>query len=103
MSKESILKEGAALYLPKLSELFKVLGDNTRLRILYLLMNGACKVCEITEATGMEQSAISHQLRVLRKARLVTCEKKGKNVFYSLDDDHVNMLIGQGIEHVMHN
>lgn len=102
MGKESIFQEGVALHLPKLSELFKVLGDNTRLKILYLLMNGSCRVGEIAEAMDMEQSAISHQLRVLRRARLVSSEKQGKNVLYSLDDYHVSTLIGQGLEHVMH-
>lgn len=102
MSKGSILQGDAAKNLPKLGELFKVLGDSTRLKIVFLLMNGACNVGEIAQKLMMEQSAISHQLRVLRHARLVSAEKQGKNVLYTLDDHHVSTLISQALEHVMH-
>lgn len=88
--------------LQDLAELFKVLGDHTRLRILNHLMGGEMSVSEIAAATEMGQSAISHQLRVLRQARLVTFRKEGKTVWYSLNDEHVFTLMSQGIEHVSH-
>ncbi len=85
-----------------LAELFKVLGDPTRLRIITLLACGEYCVTDIAEKTGMGQSAISHQLRILRQSRLVTFRKTGKTVWYSLDDSHVEMLVKQGLEHVNH-
>lgn len=88
--------------LQALSELFKVLGDPTRLRILHILMGGERRVGEIADLMDMGQSAISHQLRVLRQARLVSFRKEGKTVWYSLDDDHVESLMSQGLEHVLH-
>lgn len=88
--------------LQDLSDLFKVLGDRTRLRILHILMGGERRVGDIADLMEMGQSAISHQLRVLRQARLVTFRKEGKTVFYSLDDDHVESLMSQGLEHVLH-
>lgn len=89
--------------LQALSELFKVLGDGTRLKILQTLMHGEMCVCDIAETIDMGQSAVSHQLRVLRQAKLVTFRKEGKVVWYSLHDDHVVSLISQGLEHVSHN
>lgn len=86
-----------------LSELFKILGDPTRLRIIHLLMNGECCVGEIAENMQMGQSAISHQLRVLRQSRLVAFRKEGKAVWYRLNDEHVDILLRQGLEHVMHD
>jgi len=85
-----------------LAELFKVLGDPTRLRIVQLLLEHEMCVTDIAEAMEMGQSAISHQLRVLRQARLVTFRKEGKTAWYSLNDDHVVTLISQGMEHVSH-
>lgn len=84
-----------------LADLFKVLGDKTRIKLLSLLAaeNELC-VCDIAEALQMGQSAISHQLRVLRAARLVKFRKAGKEAFYSLDDDHVLTLMHQGLDHV---
>ncbi len=86
-----------------LADLFKTIGDQTRIKILSLLFaaDEMC-VCDIAEALNMGQSAISHQLRVLRTARLVKFRKDGKEVFYSLDDDHVVKLLSQGLEHVLH-
>ncbi len=86
-----------------LAEIFKVLGDPTRIKLLSLLYSAdeMC-VCDIAEALGMGQSAISHQLRVLRTARLVKFRKEGKEAWYSLDDDHVVKLMSQGLEHVLH-
>lgn len=84
-----------------LADLFKVLGDKTRIKLLSLLAaeNELC-VCDIAESLQMGQSAISHQLRVLRAARLVKFRKAGKEAFYSLDDDHVLSLMHQGLDHV---
>ena len=84
------------------ADLFKVLGDPTRIRIVQQLLNKEMCVTYIAEAMGMGQSAISHQLRVLRQARLVAFRKEGKTVYYSLNDEHVVMLLSQGIEHVSH-
>lgn len=85
----------------RLSELFKVLGDKTRIKLLSLLVveEKMC-VCDIAEALQMGQSAISHQLRVLRTARLVKYRKDGKEAWYSLADDHVVKLMCQGLDHV---
>ena len=77
----------------KLAELFKILGDPTRLKIVELLLENEMCVNHIAETMGMGQSAISHQLRVLRQARLVTYRKEGKTAYYSLNDDHVEGLV----------
>ena len=86
----------------RLAEIFKVLGDPTRIKLLALLSASEMCVCDIADALGMKQSAISHQLRVLRGARLVKYRKEGKEAWYSLDDDHVVKLMNQGLEHVLH-
>ena len=83
-----------------LAELYRVFGDSTRIRILYVLFESEMCVCDIAQALGMSLSAISHQLRVLKQARLVSYRKSGKEVFYALSDDHVRTLIDQGLEHV---
>ena len=85
----------------ELADIFKILGDKTRIKLLSLLAaeEELC-VCDIAESLQMGQSAISHQLRVLRAARLVKFRKAGKEAFYSLDDDHVVKLMRQGLEHV---
>ena len=83
-----------------LSELFRIFGDSTRIRILYVLFEAEMCVCDIAALLGMTQSAISHQLRALKNARLVKSRREGKTVFYSLADDHVKTIIDQGIEHV---
>jgi len=83
-----------------LSDLFKIFGDTTRCKILFALFESELCVCAIAELLGMTQSAISHQLRVLKQARLVRSRREGKTVFYSLDDDHVRTVIGQGMEHI---
>ncbi len=88
----------------RLSEVFKVLGDPTRIKLLSLLIGkDELTVSAIAAALNMGQSAISHQLRVLRAARLVKFRKEGKEVWYSLDDNHVVSLMEQGLEHVRHN
>ena len=83
-----------------LAELFKVFGDTTRIRILYVLFEAEMCVCDIAEILNMTQSAISHQLRVLKQARLVRNRREGKQIYYSLADDHVRTIIGQGMDHV---
>lgn len=86
----------------RMAETFKILGDATRIRILSLLIQREMCVCDIADTLQMGQSAISHQLRVLRSARLVKFRKEGKEAWYSLDDDHVVTLLGQGLEHISH-
>lgn len=86
----------------KLAELFKILGDPTRLKIVQLLLENEMCVNHIAETMGMGQSAISHQLCVLRQARLVTYRKEGKTAYYSLNDDHVEGLVRMGMDHVAH-
>ena len=83
-----------------LAELFRVLGDPTRIRILSALQEEELCVCDLAATVGSTQSAVSHQLRLLRAARLVKYRKEGKMVFYSLDDDHVARLFREGMEHV---
>ncbi len=83
-----------------LAELFKVFGDTTRIRILYALFESEMCVCDIATILGMTQSAISHQLRVLKQARLVRNRRDGKQIYYSLADDHVRTIIGQGMDHI---
>jgi len=85
-----------------LSEIFKTLGDPTRLRILQALSQEELCVCDLVEVLEMTQSAVSHQLRVLRDQRLVKYRKEGKMVFYSLDDEHIINLFAQGLAHVRH-
>lgn len=89
-------------HLYDLSELFKSLGDQTRLKILFALSKNEMCVCDIAALLDMTQSAISHQLRVLRNVRLVRYHKVGKIVYYTLDDDHVNEIFKQGLDHVEH-
>ena len=86
-----------------LSEIFKALGDPTRLKILYVLSLKELCVCDLAEALEMNQSAISHQLRVLRGLRLVKYRREGKVVYYSHDDNHILHLFNEGLEHVKHN
>jgi len=83
-----------------LAELFRVFGDSTRIRILYVLFEAEMCVCDIAALLGMTQSAISHQLRSLKNARLVKARREGKTIFYSLADDHVKTIMGQGIDHI---
>lgn len=87
--------------LMELSELFYVFGDSTRIRILYALHESELCVCDIAKLLGMTLSAISHQLRILRTAKLVESRREGKTVFYRLSDGHVHTILGQGMEHIM--
>ena len=83
-----------------LAELFKVFGDSTRIRILYVLLEREVCVCDLAQILNMTVSAISHQLRVLKQARLVKYRKSGKTVYYSLADDHVYTILQQGMNHI---
>ena len=86
--------------LSRLADLFKTFGDGTRVRILYVLFEAEVCVCDLAKLLGMTQSAVSHQLRILKQARLIKSRRDGKTVFYSLADDHVATLLKQGMEHV---
>ena len=83
-----------------LAELYKVFGDTTRIKILYVLFEAELCVCDIAQLLEMSQSAISHQLRILKQSRLVKFRREGKTVFYSLADDHVKTIIGNGMDHI---
>ena len=83
-----------------LAELFKIFGDSTRIKILYVLLESEMCVCDIAQLLGMTQSAISHQLRVLRGGNLVRSRRDGKSVFYSLSDDHVRTVVRTATEHI---
>ena len=85
----------------RMSSLFKVFGDTTRMRILYALSQSEMCVCALCEYLNMDQSAVSHQLKVLRDNRLVDGRREGKTVYYRLIDAHVESIISQGLEHVM--
>lgn len=87
-------------HLYDLAELFKVFGDSTRIKILYALFEAELCVCDIAQLLNLTQSAVSHQLRVLKNARLVKPRREGKTVFYSLADDHVRRIIAQGMDHI---
>ena len=83
-----------------LAELFKVFGDSTRIKILYLLFEAEMCVCDIAQLLNMTSTAVSHQLRILKGNKLVKSRREGKNIFYSLADDHVTSILDQGMEHV---
>ena len=83
-----------------LAELFKVFGDTTRIRILYVLFEAEMCVCDIAEMLSLTPSAISHQLRLLKQFKLVKSRRDGKTIYYSLADDHVRSIIDQGREHI---
>ena len=95
-------KELQMEFVQELAEFFKIFGDGTRIRILQTLLAGEKNVGELAEALEMSQSAVSHQLRVLRQNDLVKYRKEGKVVFYSLDDEHVYEVLEQGMEHLRH-
>lgn len=83
-----------------LAELFKVFGDSSRIKILFALFSNEICVCDLAESLNMTQSAVSHQLKILKTARLVKARREGKQMIYSLADDHVRTIIGQGKEHI---
>lgn len=86
--------------LMELSDLFRIFADSTRIKILYVLLDRELCVCDIASLLGMTVSAISHQLRALKNAKLVRYRRSGKTVFYALADQHVHTILAQGIEHV---
>ena len=83
-----------------LSDLFKMFSDHSRLKILYALYLSEMSVCDLANMLEMSQSAVSHQLRTLKNSKLVKFRREGKTVFYSLDDEHVRLILGQGMEHL---
>lgn len=83
-----------------LADFFKVFGDTTRIKILYVLFQSEMCVCDIANLLNMTQSAISHQLRTLKQMQLVKFRREGKTVFYSLSDSHIKTIINQGMEHI---
>lgn len=83
-----------------LAELFKIFGDSTRVKILYALLESELCVCDIAKLMDVSQSAVSHQLRVLKASKLVKFRREGKTIFYSLADDHVVSILNQGMEHI---
>ncbi len=88
--------------LDKTAEFFKIFGDQSRIKIMHLLSNYEMCVCDIANTLNMTQSAISHQLRMLKAHRLVKYRREGKSIYYSLDDHHIKMILDQGIEHISH-
>ena len=92
LPEEELIKE--------LADFYKVFGDSTRIRILWVLLEAEVCVCDLAEILEMTQSAISHQLRVLKQMKLVKNRREGKTVYYSLADDHIETIISQGMEHI---
>lgn len=84
----------------QLADFFKIFGDGTRVRILLALDSGEMCVCDISETLGMSMSAVSHQLRMLRDAHLVTSRREGRSIYYSLCDDHVRIVLETALEHI---
>lgn len=103
---ESLVTKGEPTPIPNeevlydLADLFKIFGDTTRIKILFSLMGQSLCVAHIAEAIGATQSAVSHQLRTLKQAHLVKFERDGKNIIYSLADDHVYTILNQGLDHI---
>ena len=87
-------------YIYDLAELFKVFADSTRMKVIYALLEDELCVCDIANVLNMSKSSISHQLRILKQAKLVKFRKEGKVVFYSLDDDHIHEIVKKGCEHI---
>ncbi len=83
-----------------LAELFKIFGDSTRMKILFVLFESQACTCDLAEVLCMTSSAVSHQLKTLQRAKLVKSRREGRTVYYSLSDDHVRTIIRQGMEHV---
>ena len=98
--KRVLERQPADEYLYDLAELFKVFGDSTRIRILYALFESELCVGDLAGILALSQSAVSHQLKILKDAKLVRFRREGKIIFYSLDDDHVRTILSMGMEHV---
>lgn len=84
----------------ELAELFKVFGDSTRIRILFVLFEAEVCVCDLAATLNMTSSAVSHQLNILKRCKLIKSRREGKSVFYSLADNHVRTIISQGLDHI---
>jgi len=97
LTEEDVLDQAAAV---DLAELFRTMGDANRMRIISLLIHHELCVHDVANLLGMSQSAVSHQMRALRQMRLVKSRKEGRNVYYTLDDDHVAQLFAIGLEHL---
>ncbi len=97
LARESLSDE-ETLY--DLADLFRIFADTTRIKVLYALMVGEMSVSDLAEVVGVSQSAMSHQLRTLKQARLVKFKRDGKNIYYSLCDDHVNTILATGMNHL---
>ena len=107
---EELQEQGAANETPEempdeellydLADLFKIFSDTTRIKILYALMGRELSVSDIAEATETSQSAVSHQLRILKQARLVRFRREGRSIMYALADDHVYTMLAQGMTHI---
>ena len=95
----SRLPQDEVLY--DLAELFKIFGDSTRIKILYALLESELCVCDIASLMDVSQSAVSHQLRVLKASKLVKFRREGKTLYYSLADEHVFRILSQGMEHIL--
>ncbi len=95
---KKLLPDEEAIY--DLADLFKMFGDTTRMKIMYVLLESEMCVCDIAEILGMTQSAISHQLRILKSSKLITSRREGKSIIYFLADDHVRSIVNQGMEHI---
>ena len=98
IEKRSSMPDEATLY--NLADFFKIFGDFTRMRILFAIDGAPMCVCDIAALLGMTKSAVSHQLKILRQSDLITYRKSGKNVFYTLADDHVRDIIEKALEHI---
>ena len=96
--KREEMPDEATIY--DLSDFFKILGDSTRMNILFAIDGEPMCVCDIAELLGMTKSAVSHQLKILRQSDLITYRKSGKNIFYTLADDHVRDIIEKALEHI---
>ena len=100
MTESNVLDEKTATYL---AEFFSALSDTSRVRIISALTHGEMNVSSLAEKIGISESAVSHQLRGLRQMRIVQARKEGRQVFYSLDDEHVTDLFQRGLEHIQHS
>ncbi len=89
------------ILIAEVADLFKIFGDSSRIKILYTMQNGKICVSDIADSVNMTQSAVSHQLRLLKQSNLVKAQKEGKIVYYSLDDDHVKSILDVGMEHII--
>lgn len=94
-------KEPTREQMTELSEIFKLFADDTRLRIIYSILNRELCVCDLCEILGLNQSAVSHQLQLLRRAKLVKYRREGKQIYYSLEDAHVEAIIQMAFSHIL--